>query len=233
MVAAVTRPTQGLLMAFLGAVLLRLGMTDAYLRYVTDWMRWPILASGVLLIGLAVGLIISDPQPVEGEPDDHGHGVPLVTWLLVLPGLVMFTISPPELGSYLAERRSGQAQQVAKPASLSELDSQDVVEVELSEFIWRAQEGGSSLEGQPVSLTGFVSYDGEDGWYVTRLAIGCCAADASGYQVQVADADRPPRDQWVTVTGTYERGTGVDAATAPVIVADSVVETEAPAQTYE
>lgn len=223
-------------MAFLGAVLVRLGMTDAYLRYVTDWMRWPILASGVLLIALAVGLIISEPQSPHGEPgrsDEHGHGVPLVTWLLVLPGLVMFTISPPELGSFLAERRSGQAQEVAKPASLSELDSQSVVEVALSEFIWRAQDGGASLEGQPVALTGFVSYDGEGGWFVTRLSIGCCAADASGYQVQVADAERPPRDQWVTVTGVYQSGTGLDGTSAPVIVADSVEKIEAPTQTYE
>lgn len=232
-----TRPTQGLLMAFLGAVLVRLGLTDAYLRYVTDWMRWPILASGVLLIGLALGLIVSErsenPEEEPDRSDEHGHGVPLVTWLLVLPGIVMFTISPPELGSFLAERRAGQAQEVAEPASLSDLESGNVVEVALSEFIWRAQEGGATLEGQPVSLTGFVSYDGETGWFVTRMAIGCCAADAVGYQVEVAGAERPARDQWVEVVGVYESGTGVDGARPPVIRAESVTNTEAPAQTYE
>lgn len=227
-----TRPTQGLLMAFLGAVLLRLGFTDAYLRYVTEWMQWPIVVSGVLLIALAVGLIVSE-RSEEEDHDGHGHGVPLVTWLLVLPGLVMFTISPPELGSFLAERRSGEAQVVAEPATLADLETGEVVEVDLSEFIWRAQEGGSTLEDQPVALTGFVSYAGDGGWYVTRMAIGCCAADAIGYQVEVAEADRPPRDEWVEVVGIYEPGTGVDGTSPPVVVARSVEETEAPAQTYE
>ena len=44
------RATQGLLLAFVGAVLLRLSISDAYLRYVNDWMKWPIVVSGVLLV---------------------------------------------------------------------------------------------------------------------------------------------------------------------------------------
>lgn len=242
-----TRPTQGLLMAFLGAVLVRLSLTDAYLRYVTSWMKWPLLVSGVLLIGLAVGLVVSERGSGEHEghdghdghdgDDGHGHGpIPLVTWLLVLPGLVTFVISPPQLGSYLAERRSGEAQSVAKPASLSELAGDEVVAVDVTEFIWRAQDGGDTLEGQPVELTGFVSYDKEQNWYVTRMSIGCCAADAIAYQVQVDGedaAERPPRDQWVTVTGTYAAGSGTDGTSPPVLTATGVEEIDAPTQTYE
>lgn len=223
-------------MAFLGAVLVRLSVTDAYLRYVTEWMRWPLLASGILLLGLALGLIFS--ERLHDEADDghghEGHGVPGVTWLLVLPGLVMFTISPPELGSYLAERRSGEGQSVAQPATVVDLEAGggEPVPVDLSEFIWRAQEGGTSLEGREVLLSGFVSY-GDDAWYVTRMAIGCCAADAVGYQVEVAGAERPARDQWVEVVGTYQTGTGVDAVAPPTIEADTVEEIAAPTQTYE
>ncbi|MCW2816453.1 MAG: hypothetical protein JWN84_3908 [Nocardioides sp.] len=237
-----TRPTQGLLMAFLGAVLIRLSLTDAYLRYVTTWMKWPILVSGVLLIGLAVGLVVSershDEEHDDGD-DGHGHGgIPLVTWLLVLPGLVTFVISPPQLGSYLAERRSGEAQAVAEPAVLSDLGSGDVVPVEVTEFIWRAQDGGETLEDQPVQLTGFVSYDKDGDWFVTRMTIGCCAADALGYQVRVdagEDVERPQRDQWVTVTGTYASGTGTgaDLRNPPAIAATAVDLTNAPTQTYE
>ncbi|WP_170981446.1 TIGR03943 family putative permease subunit [Nocardioides dongxiaopingii] len=243
-----SRPTQGLLMAFLGAVLVRLSLTDAYLRYVTPWMKWPILLSGVLLLGLAIGLVASDrtgsrsddhDHDNDGDGDDgHGHGpIPLVTWLLVLPGLVTFVISPPQLGSYLAERRAGETQSVVEPASLTTLSSDEVVPVDVTEFIWRAQDGGTTLEGQPVELTGFVSYDKDDNWYVTRLTIGCCAADAAGFQVEVDAADdgaaRPPRDQWVTVTGTYVPGSGTDGRTPPVLTATDVEQIATPKQTYE
>lgn len=234
---SMSRPTQGLLMAFLGAVLVRLAFTDDYLRYVTSWMKWPILVSGVLLIGLAVGLVLSGHESHDHDhdgDDGHGHGgIPLVTWLLVLPGLVTFVISPPQLGSYLAERRSGEAQTVAEPASLTDLEGGEVVPVDVTEFIWRAQDGGTTLEDQPVELTGFVSYDQKQNWYVTRMTIGCCAADAISYQVKVTDADKPERDQWVKVTGTYENGSGTDGKSPPSIVATGVEEIGAPTQTYE
>ncbi len=111
MVAAVRIPTQGLLLMFLGAVLLRLAASDAYLRYVVPWMKWPLLASGVLLILMALGPLFREerhsPDHVEHVEDDHvhdtghdtghdghGHGVPRVTWLLALPGVIAFVISP-------------------------------------------------------------------------------------------------------------------------------------------
>ena len=241
------RWTQGLLLAFLGAVLLRIALSDAYLRYVTTWMKWPIAVSGLILLGLALGPVLR--QGAE-EDDDHGpcgdgggdgggaHGVPLVTWLLVLPGLVTFVVSPPELGSFLAERRAGEEQVVAKPAVITDISATEPVPVDVTEFIWRAQDGGESLQDQPVVLTGFVSYDpgDEDVWFVTRLTIGCCAADATSYRVAVdtdADTPRPARDQWVEVTGTYATGTGVDVREDPVIVPAEIVDIEAPRQTYE
>jgi uncharacterized repeat protein (TIGR03943 family) len=233
------RWTQGLLLAFLGAVLLRISLSDAYLRYVTDWMKWPIAASGAVLLLLAVGPVLRQGDD-NGHDGSDGHGVPAATWLLVLPGLVAFVISPPELGSYLAERRAGDTVAVAAPAVVADLDSDTPVEVDVTEFIWRAQDGGESLEGQPVVLTGFVSYDPEadaDGWYVTRLVIGCCAADATAFRVAVDDEDaafeRPARDQWVEVTGTYAPGSGVSPRDDPVITAERVVPVAAPRQTYE
>jgi uncharacterized repeat protein (TIGR03943 family) len=240
-----SRPTQGLLMAFLGAVLVRLSVTDTYLRYVTSWMKYPILASGLLLLALAVGLVVSEHPGSPGEHDEHGehdghddghgHGpIPLVAWLLVLPGLVTFVISPPQLGSYLAERRSGEAQTVAQPASLAPLAKDEVVPIDLTEFIWRAQDGGTTLADQPVELTGFVSYDEDQHWYVTRMVIGCCAADAISYQVRVdGDSPRPPRDQWVEVTGTYVADTGTDGRTPPALEASGVARVATPDQTYE
>jgi uncharacterized repeat protein (TIGR03943 family) len=232
MVAAVTRQTQALLLAFLGAVLLRMALSDSYLRYVTEWMKWPILASGILLLLLAVGPLFADPEKVKDREQGHAHtGVPKATWLLILPGLVVFVISPPELGSFLAERRANESV-APQPAVVAELSGDETTELGLPEFVWRAQSGGDTLADRPVSLTGFASHEGE-AWFVTRLTIGCCAADALAFRVRVDGADRPARDQWVRVTGTYVDGTGVSLDEDPVIEADEVTEVEKPRQTYE
>ncbi len=224
-----TRQTQGLLLAFLGAVLLRMSLSDAYLRYVTEWMKWPILVSGVIMLLLAMGPVFLDP--VDTRRGDHGHGVPKSAWLLLLPGLVTFVISPPELGSFLAERRANQAAAV-EPAVVADLDETGSNKLMLQEFVWRAQDGGESLLDRRVTLTGFVSVEGGD-WFVTRLSIGCCAADALAFRVRVEGADQPERDQWVRVTGTYVEGTGTRLEDAPALAADEVVEIAKPRQTYE
>ena len=100
-------------------------------------------------------------------------------------------ISPPELGSFLAERRANENVAAAQPKSVSDLSPDETNEVPLQEFVWRAQSGGDSLVDRPVELTGFVSYQGDD-WFVTRLTIGCCAADALAFRVQVDGADPAP-----------------------------------------
>lgn len=238
-----TRQTQGLLLAFLGAVLLRLALSDTYLRYVTDWMKWPILVSGVVMLLLAIGPIFIDPHKshdahvsdlaTDVADDGHGHaGVPRATWLLLLPGLVTFVISPPELGSFLAERRANQSA-AAEPAAVAPLEEGATTRLTLQEFVWRAQSGGKSLADRSVELTGFVSHE-DDSWFVTRLTIGWCAADALAFRVEVdADVDRPERDQWVRVTGEYVEGSGASYEDDPVLAAADVVEIAKPKQTYE
>ncbi|CAB4753871.1 unannotated protein [freshwater metagenome] len=239
MVVAVRLPTQGLLLMFLGAVLLRIAGTDAYLRYVVEWMRWPLLVSGALLLLLALGPLLREDTDEEhghdhGE-DGHGHGVPRVTWLLVLPGIIAFVVSPPELGSYLAERRADDLVAVSAPTEATSLGGDGPVDLPVEEFMWLAQVADPELEEQQVTLTGFVSYGGgeDGGWYVTRMQIGCCAADAMAYRVKVDGAERPERDEWVAVTGTHVTGTGVEPPFEVVLAAESVEIVDEPLQTYE
>jgi len=241
MVAPVTRQTQGLLLAFLGTVLLRLSLSDAYLRYVTEWMKWPVLISGVVMILLAIGPIFLDPDDDghkghdgHDEHDGHGHRVPRVTWLLVLPGLITFVISPPALGSYLAERRLNQAA-AAEPAVVADLEQGATTTMPLQEYVWRAQSGGQSMAERTIELTGFVTTD-DAGWYVTRLTLGCCAADARAFRVAVEEGsvdEVPPEDQWVTVTGSYVPGTGTQFGEDPVVAVKTLEQIEKPRQTYE
>ena len=95
------RATQTLLLAITGAVLLRMAVGDAYLRYVNSWMRWPLIACGVLLIGLALVDVFRE----QGSQDDeHEAHVPRAAWLLFAPSLVFFLIAPPALGAHFAER---------------------------------------------------------------------------------------------------------------------------------
>lgn len=222
------RATQGLLLAFFGVVLLRLGMGDEYLRFVSAWMRWPILASGALLLLLAL-----QPMLDRTRDDDDPHGVPLSTWLLLLPGLVVFTVSPPALGAYLAERRAGDSPPPPPVSTFSPLPAGEDVPVEIDEFTWRAElDDGATLRERTVELHGFVSNGPGDTWYVTRMAIACCAADAAAYRVRVDGAERPPRDQWVKVAGTWVEGTGTAPGEVPAIAATRVEHTKAPRQTY-
>ena len=223
--------TQALLLARLGAVLLRLSATDEYLLYVTSWMKWPLLVSGVALLGLGLGPILG---AARAEGHDHDHGVPRVTWLLLLPGVVTFVVAPPQLGSFLAERRAGEAVQVARPDEVTELSTQRTIPLSVDEFLWRAQGADASMEDQPVRLTGFVSHGAQGAWYVTRMAIGCCAADAVAYRIEVRDAGpRPARDQWVSVTGIHVPGSGADGSKEEAaVVASSVEPTTSPSRPY-
>ena len=231
MVAAVKRATQTLLLAITGAVLLRMAVGDAYLRYVNSWMRWPLIACGVLLIGLALVDVFRE----QGSQDDeHEAHVPRAAWLLFAPSLVFFLIAPPALGAHFAER----AQSAVVPVETSNdpvfapLPEDDPLPIVLDEVLFRAAyDDGETLAGRRLELTGFVSRDAS-GWYVTQFAMNCCAADAYVLRVLASGADAPPDDQWVRVVGTHVAGTGADGRTPPEVVVESIERTKAPRNQY-
>ncbi|MFE0788948.1 TIGR03943 family putative permease subunit [Streptomyces mutabilis] len=178
------------------------------------------------------------PDHASDDAPDHAHthgpAGPRVAWLLTLPALALLLFPPPALGSYSAEREAAQraAQGVG---TFPALPSGDPVELSLAEFGSRAvYDSGRSLTGRTVRLTGFVTRD--DGvWYVTRLQVSCCAADATTGKAEIRGADAPPADTWVTVTGTWhpEGALGSDAAWPPVLDATDVRRVEQPANPYE
>ncbi|MFJ4617682.1 TIGR03943 family putative permease subunit [Streptomyces sp. NPDC088812] len=173
------------------------------------------------------------------EDDGHGHAHhpagPRLAWLLTLPALALLLFPPPALGSYSAEREA--AQQAAQGVgTFPALPAGDPLDLTLSEFSSRAiYDSDRSLKGRTVRLTGFVTRGDDGAWYVTRLAVACCAADATTGKAEVRDADAPTVDTWVTVTGTWHpKGTlGSEKAWPPVIDAVSVQRIEQPADPYE
>ncbi|WP_310436150.1 TIGR03943 family putative permease subunit [Streptomyces sp. 3330] len=171
------------------------------------------------------------------EGHSHGPAGPRVAWLLALPALALLLFPPPALGSYSAGREAAQraAQGVgAFPA----LPAGNPVELTVAEFSSRAiYDSGRSLKGRTVRLTGFVTHGDDGAWYVTRLLVTCCAADATTGKVEIRDADDDvlPADTWVTVTGTWRpKGKlGSDAAWPPALDATTVTQVEQPADPYE
>ncbi|MGW4905411.1 TIGR03943 family putative permease subunit [Streptomyces sp. NPDC004270] len=225
------------LLCLVGAAALRITLFgDLYLRYVQASLRPYLITSGIalILLGLTTAALRSRTT------DDHNHGHhnhgPRIAWLLTLPAVALLLFPPPALGSYSAEREAAQraAQGVgAFPA----LPAANPVSLTLAEFSSRAiYDSRRSLTGRTVRMTGFVT-SGSDGgtWYLTRLMVTCCAADATTSKVEIRGEDAPLTDTWVTVTGTWHpKGRlGSDAAWPPVLDAKSAHTVRQPSDPYE
>ncbi|GAA2213776.1 TIGR03943 family protein [Nonomuraea monospora] len=203
--------SQASVLLVLGATLLAVSaFSSMYANYVRPGYRPALVVTGVALVLLAI-------------PAFLGRGrAPRVAWLLVVPVFAIVVVVPPPLGSYAA--RNG----VTAPppaAGYTAALGEGVAELTLGEFTGRAM-AGRSLAGRRVSLTGFVVHV-PGGWYVARMRMACCAADAFVLEVAVEGAAAPREDQWVRVTGTWV------PRDEPAIGVDEVVPVAAPEEPYE
>ncbi|MFG2471629.1 TIGR03943 family putative permease subunit [Streptomyces canus] len=231
------------LLLLVGAAVLRISLFSAlYLRYVQSGLRPYLIVSGALLVLLGVTAAVRAARAVPDQdegPHDHGHDHthttgPRFAWLLTLPATALLLFPPPALGSYSAAREDAQraAQGVG---TFPALPARDPVELTVASFTSRAiYDSGRSLKGRTVRLTGFVTRGDGGAWYVTRLLVSCCAADAITSKVQIRGADAPVTDNWVTVTGTWHpKGTLGSTAAWPLLDAKTVIKVEEPSDPYE
>ncbi|MDE3723210.1 TIGR03943 family protein [Nocardiopsis sp. N85] len=146
----------------------------------------------------------------------HGHDhsrAPRVAWLLLLPVFAVFVVAPPALGSYTVQnsasessgpppedRRSGRFDD-----GLEESGPNEVVAMDIRQFVMRAWvDEDRLLAGRTVELTGFAVPAAEgEGWYLARLQLACCAADAVVNKVLITGVPAPETDTWWTVQGTW------------------------------
>jgi uncharacterized repeat protein (TIGR03943 family) len=219
-----------------GAVVLRLTLTDTYRRYVQPAMGKWLLVAGIALILLGLVTLINalrnvEPEEAHGHDHEHSHSVG-VGWLLLAPIAALLLVAPPTLGAY-GVKRAGSVQIKPGKAVFEPLPRKDApVQMTLLEYIERAFEhNGASFHGVPVKLTGFVAGSEAGGFRLARYQIACCAADATPVVLDVVGTSGTPPsdDQWVTVTGTFQRGGG----DVPRLAATSVVEIPAPEDPYE
>ncbi|MEV6407602.1 TIGR03943 family putative permease subunit [Streptomyces bobili] len=241
------RFVQVALLVLSGVGLLRTSLfTEAYLRYVKEGMRPLLIASGVLLILLGVAEAWSAWRSAgrrpetEGDSHDHGHGhdhsgVPRVAWLLFLPALSLLFYAPPALGSYTASREAPKAVAVVDEDGFDPLPATSPLPITLTDFTQRVQQDEArSIEGRTVRMTGFVTpAGGGEGWYLTRIMLSCCAADAQSVKVRVYGVEAPKADTWVTVTGTWHaQGTLGTSSAAVALDGRTVGKIERPVNGY-
>ncbi|OLE22858.1 MAG: TIGR03943 family protein [Actinobacteria bacterium 13_1_20CM_3_71_11] len=134
-----------------------------------------------------------------------------MAWLLVLPMLTVLLIAPPALGSFSASR-SGTAL-ASSSSALGPLPEGDPVTLSVLEYASRAwYDHGHSLTGRHVALSGFVLPGDGGGWYLTRMVISCCAADAQPVKVGLSGSVPAglKANDWIAVTGTYLERTDKD-----------------------
>jgi uncharacterized repeat protein (TIGR03943 family) len=178
-----------------------------------------------------------DGRSQEGG-HDHAHGGPRVAWLLCLPVFAIFLIAPPALGSFAASRDDTPPPRDQTLSSFAPLAGTGPVDMTVGEFIGRAwDDDKKSLTGREVKLTGFVTPAKKKGqWYVTRMQIACCAADAFPLKVAVKGLQEPPADTWVEVTGTWipqTFGKMPNGVIYPQMTGKSLTRIEAPDEQYE
>jgi uncharacterized repeat protein (TIGR03943 family) len=86
------------------------------------------------------------------------------------------------------------------------------------------------FDGEPVTLTGFITPDDEGDFALTRLVITHCVIDAQSAALPVSSTDRAPETgQWVTVSGTVRS----DSDGALRVEAEEVTPIEEPQDPYE
>ncbi|MFB7667446.1 TIGR03943 family protein [Kitasatospora sp. NPDC056138] len=185
----------------------------------------------------------------QAAPDDHHghdhhghshHGGPRIAWLLTLPVLAIVLVAPPALGSYTAQRSESTT---VKPAgtepTFPPLPAGDPLSMTLASFDVRAVwDTAAPLRGRRVKLVGFATSRKGGGWYLTRLTISCCAADALTSKVEIrggaATTQVPPPGSWVEVVGVWQPdGQTAQDDTIPALTAAQVTRIPEPRDPYE
>jgi uncharacterized repeat protein (TIGR03943 family) len=216
----VNRQAQAVVLVLLGGAILRVSLTDMYLRYVKEGLRPFLIAAGVVLVAAAVMTLWYERR----ADASHTHPEPRVGWLLIAPVLGLLLVAPPALGSYAAGQ-SGTALGGRQASDFPPLPAGDPVRVTVLDYASRAVfDKGRSLHGRRVQVTGFLAEGPATGReakaggrttvpYLARMMLACCAADARPVKVALADGPQPGQlsvDSWIEVVGRYTDRTAPD-----------------------
>jgi len=202
----VKRELHALVLALVGGTLLKLAITGDHQRYVKVGLRPYLIVAAVVVLAVAA-VSLWQAVAARRSPDhdhDHAHGRFDVAWLLVLPALALLLVAPPALGSFSAAR-SGTALGAGN-SQLGPLPEGDPVRLSVLDYANRAVfDHGRSLGGRHITLSGFLLPGDGGTWYLTRMVITCCAADAQPIKVGLGGSvpGGVKANDWIKVTGAY------------------------------
>lgn len=231
---------------FIKTLLLALMGIFLYTRLYNGTILYYINQRFVTLTWLAaVGLVLVAVSYYRRLQDEHTHEHDL-SWvglvIVALPMVLGWIVPARPLGAAAIGNREinigvgGGISSVAAPGGNS--TSVTIGEKNILDWLGAFQRASDPaiFTGQEAHIIGFVYRDerfGTEQFMVGRFTVSCCVADAApiGLIVHWPDSADLPADQWVDVTGHFEVGT-FNGITIPILVADQVEPTEAPAQPY-
>lgn len=188
---------------------------------------WLILAPAMILVLVA-------PSALGADAVARNAGSQAISGLDVAPvAATKYDGYAPNDGSGRPEDSSGRRTMKFDPLSAGPNPV-----LTLKDFVLRSlYDADNSVSATPVSLVGFITPPGASyhgGYTVARLAISCCAADASPIRIHV-DGDPPyPVNTWVAVVATGAAGTGgADNDYVPNADVTSVQQVAQPPDPYE
>lgn len=248
---------QHAILAAIGMIVITTTWRGLYLNFVKPGLRWWLILAGAVVLAMGIyGVLTEDaappkagaspdsaPEQAEEPADIHSHHGPRIGWLLLVPFLVMSVLAPPSLGAFSAERDTGAVRTTsAQVATLPRLPATTApVPMTLGDFSVRAVfDQGRTLKTNRVRLVGFVSARPTGGtgpnWYLTRMAMSCCAADGYAIKIDVRGGGRDlPKNAWLAVTGRWVHSAGRldEPGTLAALQIESVQAVNKPAQPYE
>lgn len=239
-----SRESENALLLLIGIAAGMITVTGVFTRYVkSSLMPW-LLVTAVVLIAVAVISMVDDVRRVarhegrsEHSPGDHHHRN-RVTWMLLVPVVVLIFITPPALRPQASVPSVTAVSTEALRRPFPPLPTGRAPEVTVPNVMLRAaQDSSGSLEGRLITVIGFTIH-GSETIDLGRFSVLCCAADARLARIHLggvgAESARGyPEYTWLRVEGTVRAGPADgDSSRIPTLDAATVAAIDAPADVY-
>ncbi|AEF39729.1 hypothetical protein AS9A_1277 [Hoyosella subflava DQS3-9A1] len=240
---------QNALLLLFGCVLIKIVVADVHVRYVREDFGPFLLASGVVVAGLALAGMVQDFRALRRSHDQtspNAGRAGRAAWMLGAPVLLLLFILPPPLGPETMASASGPAKQVslrsAPAIAFDPLPDEPAPALNILEITRRAAfDTTRSLSGREVTVTGFwlAASESRPEPLLGRVSIICCAADARLVSVRLSDVrgtilEAANDHAWFEVRGEVTPGSATASnGYVPHLRVTGVRAIEAPANTYE
>lgn len=240
-----SREAENTVLLLVGISIAMITVTGVFTRYVKPALLPWLVASAVVLIGLALVAIVGDirrggPRTTDADVD-HGHAHKHrsgIVWLLVGAVLVLMFVAPPALRPSAAAPSVTSVSNDVLNSAFSPLPPGPAPEVSLPEVLMReAHDTTGSLTNRPITVTGFVLNEAQ-GVDLGRIVIICCAADAQLARIHLrgpaaGGASGLPDNTWLRVQGqVIPAPRQPNSPAIPTLQATAVTRIDAPPNPY-